>query len=152
MNAGSPSGSLTIARSTSSAATLPEPSQIEFSGASRYSSGIPESSTKPLPPRHSSASAACAGARLDTQYFITAVANRRNAGLGRLVVAARHPHRRDRRRLGLDRQVGEHVAHRRLLDEQCPERGAVAGVVDRLERRRGEARWSSPAGSPAACG
>ena len=30
MNAGSPSGSLTIARRTSSAATLPEPSQIEF--------------------------------------------------------------------------------------------------------------------------
>jgi hypothetical protein len=70
---------LTIARSTSSAATLPDPSQIEFSGASRYMSGIPESSTNPLPPRHSSASAACAAARLHTQYFITAVANRRNA-------------------------------------------------------------------------
>ena len=78
-NDGRPSGSLTTARSTSSAATLPEPSQIDSSGASRYSSGMPESSTNPLPPRHSSASAACAAARLQTQYFITAVANRRNA-------------------------------------------------------------------------
>ena len=67
-----------IARSTSSAATLPEPSQIEFSGASRYSSAIPDSSTKPLPPRHSSASAAWPAARLETQYFMTAVAKRRN--------------------------------------------------------------------------
>ncbi len=33
------------ARSTSSAMTLPEPSQIEFSGISRYSRGMPDSST-----------------------------------------------------------------------------------------------------------
>ncbi len=35
MKAGSASGSLTIALSTSSAATLPDPSQIELSGESR---------------------------------------------------------------------------------------------------------------------
>ena len=39
---------------------------------------MPDSSTKPLPPRHSSASFACCAARLQTQYFMTAVAKRRN--------------------------------------------------------------------------
>lgn len=34
-----------MARSASSAATLPEPSQIEASGDSRYSLGMPDSST-----------------------------------------------------------------------------------------------------------
>src|SRR6185437_8749492 len=60
--AGNSSGSRTIARSTSSAATFPEPSQIEFSGASRYKSGS-DDSTNPFPPRHSSASAAWGAAR-----------------------------------------------------------------------------------------
>ena len=41
----SDSGLLTIARSTSRQITLPDPSQIEFSGASRYSRGMPDSST-----------------------------------------------------------------------------------------------------------
>jgi hypothetical protein len=48
------------------------PARIEPSGASRYSRGIGDSSAYPLPPRHSSASAACSGARLATQYFDTA--------------------------------------------------------------------------------
>jgi hypothetical protein len=34
--------------------------------------------------------------------------------------------------LGLDRQVGQHVGHRGLLDQGPAEGGAVAGVVDRL--------------------
>ena len=41
----STAGSRASARRTSSALTLPEPSQIEFSGASRYRRGIPDSST-----------------------------------------------------------------------------------------------------------
>ena len=67
-----------VARRTSSEITLPDPSQIPFSGASRSSCGIGDSSTKPLPPRHSSASAACGVARLQIQYFITAVPKRRS--------------------------------------------------------------------------
>ena len=34
-----------MARNVSSALTLPEPSQIPISGASRYSRGMPDSST-----------------------------------------------------------------------------------------------------------
>ena len=49
-----------------------------------------------------------------------------------LVVGAREPQRRRGRRLGLDRQVGEHVDHQRLLGQARAERAAVAGVVDRL--------------------
>ena len=44
-NASAVSGCLVRARSASSAATLPAPSQIDASGASRYSRGIPDSST-----------------------------------------------------------------------------------------------------------
>src|ERR1700682_2382728 len=44
-NASTASGSRAMARSTSSAFTLPEPSQIELSGASRYSRGKIDSST-----------------------------------------------------------------------------------------------------------
>jgi len=72
-------GFLAERRSTSSALTLPEPSQIELSGASRYSRGITDSSTYPLPPRHSSASAANPAARLATQYLPIATPIRRNA-------------------------------------------------------------------------
>ena len=50
----------------------------------------------------------------------------------RLVVGAGEAHRRDRRRLRLDRQVGEHVLHQRLVDQDGAEDGAVRGVVDRL--------------------
>ena len=40
-------------------------------------------------------------------------------------------HGRQARNL-LERQVGEHVAHQRLLDEPAPEGAAVRGVVQRL--------------------
>ena len=49
-----------------------------------------------------------------------------------LVVGAREPQRRRGRRLGLDREVGEHVDHQRLLGQPRAERAAVARVVDRL--------------------
>ena len=75
-NSATDSGLRAIARSTSRQMTLPEPSQIEFRGLSRYSRGMIDSSTNPLPPKHSRASAACTGARLHTQYFVTAVARR----------------------------------------------------------------------------
>ena len=78
-SAARPSGCLASTRRTSRLLTLPAPSQMELSGASRYSRGMPLSSTYPLPPRHSSASAATAGARLHTQYLATAVASRRRA-------------------------------------------------------------------------
>ena len=73
------SGSRPRARSTSSALTLPLPSQIELSGDSRNSSGMPDSSTYPLPPRHSSASATMNGVRLQTQNFSSARPMRRRA-------------------------------------------------------------------------
>ncbi len=44
-NACRTSGLRLSARSTSSAMTLPEPSQIEASGISRYRRGMPDSST-----------------------------------------------------------------------------------------------------------
>ncbi len=78
-NASTDSGLRAIARSTSSAMTFPEPSQIELSGLSRNSRGRVDSSTNPLPPRHSSASATVGGVRLHTQYLLTAVASRANA-------------------------------------------------------------------------
>ena len=45
MSASADPGRRVSARSASSAATLPEPSQIDASGASRYRRGIPDSST-----------------------------------------------------------------------------------------------------------
>ena len=44
-NTSTDAGCRAIARSTSRQITLPEPSQIEFSGVSRYSRGMPDSST-----------------------------------------------------------------------------------------------------------
>ena len=52
---------MTIARRTSRHWTLPDPSQIELRGLSRKRRGIPDSSTYPLPPRHSRHSTACIG-------------------------------------------------------------------------------------------
>ena len=59
------------ARCTSRTIMLAVPSQIEFSGASRYSRGSGISSMYPLPPMHSMASSASAGARLQFQYLAT---------------------------------------------------------------------------------
>ena len=51
-------------------------------------------------------------------------------GVGvRFVVGARQAHRQRGRGLGLQAQVGEHVAHQRLVDQQLAERAAVGGVV-----------------------
>src|SRR5438477_4495125 len=50
------------------------------------------------------------------------------------VEGASQPQGAGRRRLGLDREVGEHVPHQRLLDKWLAERGALACVMD---RRRG---------------
>jgi hypothetical protein len=73
-----------------------------------------------LPPRHSSDSNAWFGARF--------------------VVGAREAHRQRGRRLGLDAQVGEHVAHERLVDQRPAERLAVLGVVRRVDDARAHAR------------
>ena len=48
----------------------------------------------------------------------------------RAVGGAGHPHREHRGGLGLDREVGEHVAHQRLVDQIGAERLSVLGVVD----------------------
>src|SRR3989344_3423559 len=77
-NASSTPGSLDKARSTSRHCTLPEPSQVEFTGASRYRRGKMLSSTYPAPPMHSAASLIMAGARLQIQYLPTAVTSRAN--------------------------------------------------------------------------
>ena len=110
------SGCRARARSASRAATLPDPSQIDCSGASRYSRGIPDSSTYPLPPKHSSASAACAGracrpstwSRPAPSAGTRPPARRRGRGpVGR----PGQPADDGGRRLGLHRQVGQHVGH-----------------------------------------
>ena len=98
---------------------------------------MPDASTYPLPPRHSSASAAWPGTRLQTWYFATAVARRLNTSAvrgrpPRLVVRAREAHRGEGRGLGLDREVGEDVRHRGLVGEARAERAAVGGVPRRL--------------------
>ena len=74
---------------------------------------------------------------MQIQYLSTALARRRKLGRllvagGDLVVGAGQAHRRDRRRLGLDAEVGEDVAHQRLVDQLGAEGGAVGGVVERL--------------------
>ena len=89
---------------------------------------MPDSSTKPLPPKHSSASPVWGTARLHSQYLATAVPMRLNAAWVVVVVGAGQAHRGDRRRLGLEREVGEHVAHQRLVGQQLAEGGAVGGV------------------------
>ena len=76
MKAAVDSGERAIARSTSRQMTLPEPSHTPFSGLWRNRRGIGDSSTKPLPPKHSRASAACIGARLQIQYLRIGVASR----------------------------------------------------------------------------
>ena len=87
------------------------------------------------------------GARLQVQYLPTAVARRLNscasldvlAGLGvgvRFVVGARQAHRQRGGGLGLEAQVGEHVAHQRLVDQRLAEGAAVGGVVGGVDHRR----------------
>ena len=48
----------------------------------------------------------------------------------RAVGGAGHPHRDDGGRLGLDREVGQHVAHQRLVDQVLAERLSMLCVVD----------------------
>ena len=95
---------------------------------------------KPLPPWHSSASCTTPTTRLQFQYLPTGVPMRTSsAGLGiaRLLVVdgARQPEGEQRRRLDLDREIGQHVLHQRLVG-QPPLEGAARGrVVDRLGQR-----------------
>ena len=55
----------------------------------------------------------------------------------------RDAHREDQRRFGFDRQVGEHVAHQRLLDQPPAEGAAMAAMVDRLRQRHAHDRGGS---------
>ena len=73
------------------------------------------------------------GGALADPVLHTAVANRRNAASPARRSCGRPAARRGGR-LGLDGQVGQDVAHGRLVDQQRPEGGAVAGMVDRLDR------------------
>ena len=117
---------------------MPDPSHTEFSGDSRNSSGIPDSSTYPLPPRHSSASATIIGVRLHTQNFASGSAIRRSAascGSSRVVDGGGEPQRQHGGRLGLHGQVGDHVLHQRLVGQQPTERRPVRDVPRRLGQR-----------------
>ena len=93
-----------------------------------------------------------AGVRLQTQYLPTATASRRKAALVRASTACGQPQRQRGGRLGLHREVGQHVAHQRLVGQQRAERRPVPGVVDRLgdgaAHQRRPSRARSPAGSP----
>ena len=79
------------------------------------------------------------GARLQFQYFASAVPMRNEGGgllaASGLVATPGDAQRQGQRRLGFQRQVGQHVAHQRLLDQLLLEGGAVAGVVQRLDQR-----------------
>ena len=61
-------------------------------------------------------------------------------GVVAMVERAPDPHRQRQRRLGLDREVGEHRGHDRLVDEQRAEGVALPAMVDRLRDRRPHAR------------
>ena len=66
--------------------------------------------------------------------------------VGILVVCSCEAHRRDGCGLGLERQVGEHRCHGRLIGERCSECRAMTGVPgglgDRLPHTRGAAEYA----------
>ena len=75
------------------------------------------------------------------QLRVAVVPSRRteiNVGV-RLVVRTRQAHRQRGRGLGLQAQVGEHVAHQRLVDQRLAERAAVGGVMCRADDARAHA-------------
>ena len=128
--------------------TLPEPSQIEASGPRGRGAACP-TPRRSRRRRGTRAPRTRAGRALADQYLATGVPRPLElcASLGRrrrLVVGARQPHRQHRRRLGLDREVGEHVAHQRLVDQRLAEGGAVGGVVESPGRRRRASRRRAP--------
>ena len=52
--------------------------------------------------------------------------------VGAVVEGARDPHAGRHRRLGLDREVGEHIAHGGLVGQRGPEGVTMAAVPHRL--------------------
>ena len=95
---------------------------------------------KPLPPWHSSASCTTPTTRLQFQYLPTGVPMRTSSaalGVAGLLVVdrARQPEGEQGRRLDLEREVGEHVLHQRLVDQRALEGAPPARVVDRLRER-----------------
>ena len=75
----------------------------------------------------------------------------RGMRVGGPVEAAREPERQHRCRLHVERQVGQHLAHQRLVDEMLLEHRAVAAVMDGVGQRQAhQARRSRPR-SRAAC-
>ena len=81
-------------------------------------------------------SAIIIGRRLHSQYFATGVTMRvisRSCSSSRMPVeGAREAEGEQHRRLALDREVGEHVLHQRLLGEPAAERDAMLARVQRL--------------------
>ena len=84
--------------------------------------------------------------RLQTQYLAAGVSRRRISascsrsagGRGRVLAAvdrARQAQRERGRGLALEREVGQHVAHQRVLDQALAEGHAVRGVVQRQRQR-----------------
>ena len=128
--------------------TLPEPSQIDDNGISRYRRGMPDSSHIPVAAEAFERLEGVAGAALADPVL----ADRRREALERdgalvagrrLVVGARQAHRQRRRGLGLDAEVGEHVGHERLVDQPLAERAAVGGMPG--------PRWQRPSASRRRC-
>ena len=60
----------------------------------------------------------------------------RGMRVGGAVEAARQPERQGGRRLHVERQVGQHLRHQRLVDEMLLEHGAVPAVVDGVGERQ----------------
>ena len=120
-----------MARMTSSAITFDEPSQIAFSGDSRKYRGSGDSSTYPEPPRHSSASPTTEVVRLQTQNFDAATASRRN-GVSERSTASASRRNSACGRLDLDREIGGHLLHQRLVRQPTAERRPAVEVMQRL--------------------
>ena len=95
---------------------------------------------KPLPPWHSSASCTTPTTRLQLKYFADRRADahqQRGAGVARLLVIdrARQTEGEQGRRFDLERQVGDHVLHQRLVDQRALEGSPAGRVVDGLGER-----------------
>ena len=92
-----------------------------------------------MPPKHSIASAACGGGALAHPVLACRQTDPAQQGFplvaaDRLVRRAGHPHGQHRCGLRLDGEVGQHVAHQRLVDQVRAERFSVRGVMDRARQ------------------
>ena len=135
-------GSRRAARSTSRHMTLPEPSQIELSGASRYSRGSGAFLDVAVAAEHfhrlgderrarACRASTCAAGVDDAREQRLLPRRRRRPRSVRASRSAEHDGG-----FGFEREVGQHVLHQRLLGQRATERAAVPRMVQRLRTAR----------------